>query len=474
MASESSSAVLELNDADGTDTEVGSVTDDREGTPLIMETGMDIAVKVDAPMKQLSTMETFVTYRVRCVCGRWPCPPYTRRRFNHFKLLHKRLSSSYPLVAVPPLPPLHSARQQLDRYSPSFVAIRTLALDTFLQRISKHPILTHDEDLRLFLTTPDDELDKVFKSDSSAMNLWGLSLYSDKQATNGARVRDPEFVAAAEYMQSLQQKLTTLCSITEKLYSGGTKLSSEYSSMRRACDAWSSGVGGAAARAAGALAAGCGRAAAARAGAPLRYRATLPLLADYARAHLDKIRARDALHAAHVAGNSSDDLHNKLEQASEALRSELGDWIPKTRAEIKSILLDLADKQVAIHSQSLLGWEYALKLSTEADVTQMFKTVSKTAVQNLSPSKCQSFDVETDSDDDKTSGRYSLGDERIKSELNGDRVSTCDDTSGDKTGVSDKVIDTVESVFEKTSVTDDSECVKISDPLQDFSDVELS
>ncbi|VVC86839.1 unnamed protein product, partial [Leptidea sinapis] len=145
------------------------------------------------------------------------------------------------------------------------------------------------------------------------------------------------------------------------------------------------------------------------------------------------------------------------------------DELDKTRAEIKCILLDLADKQVAIHSQSLLGWEYALKLSTEADVTQMFKTVSKTAVQNLSPSKCQSFDVETDSDDDKTSGRYSLGDERIKSELNGDRVSTCVDTSGDKTGVSDKVIDTVESVFEKTSVTDDSECVKISDPLQDFS-----
>jgi hypothetical protein len=48
MASESGSAVLELNDADVTDdTEPPSVTDDvNEDIPLIMEHGYDIAVKV--------------------------------------------------------------------------------------------------------------------------------------------------------------------------------------------------------------------------------------------------------------------------------------------------------------------------------------------------------------------------------------------------------------------------------------------
>ncbi|XP_026324672.1 sorting nexin-7-like, partial [Hyposmocoma kahamanoa] len=160
MTSESSSAVVELNDADTEDTECGSVTDDAEGIPLIMEHGCDIAVKVDAPMKQLSTLETFVTYRVRCVCARWPTPPHVRRRYNHFKVLHKRLVSSHPLLAPPPLPPLHSARQQLDRYSPTFVAVRTVALNAFLDRVAKHPILTHSEDFRIFLTTPDEEIDK--------------------------------------------------------------------------------------------------------------------------------------------------------------------------------------------------------------------------------------------------------------------------------------------------------------------------
>lgn len=47
-----------------------------------------------------------------------------------------------------------------------------------------------------------------------------------------------------------------------------------------------------------------------------------------------------------------------------------------------------------------MGWEHALKLSTDATVDEMFKTVSKSAVQNLSPSKCRSpNETERDFDD---------------------------------------------------------------------------
>ncbi|XP_038221098.1 sorting nexin-30-like [Zerene cesonia] len=510
MASETSSAVLDLNDVDTTDTEMCSVADDREGSPLIMEPGLDIAVKVDAPMKQLSTLETYVTYRVRCVCARWPTPPYVRRRFNHFKVLHKRLSARQPLVAAPPLPPLHSARQQLDRYSPTFVAVRAMALDAFMERIAKHPILTHCEDFKLFLITPDEDFDKVFKSENSALNLWGLSsaLYgsSEAKSNNGARVRDPEFTAAADYMQSLQHKLTTLCTLTNKLYKGSVSLSNEYSSLRRACDAWAvCGVGGAGcaggaggaggagwARAAGAvraLGAGGGAAAAARARAPLRHRAVLPLLAAYARAHLDKIRARDALHAAYVSGtNPSDECHNRLEQASEALRSELSDWIPKTRAEIKSLLLDLADRQVAIHSQSLMGWEAALKLSNDTDISELFKTVSKTAVQNLSPSKCplteNDFDnseIDSDLDTDKKDSEK----ESEKESFNGyeqdttDRVNDDNDVNENNDSETYSNLNDVndKNVINDNVINDDRSNDKtneFSDPLQSFTDVELS
>ncbi|XP_045782125.1 sorting nexin-7-like [Maniola jurtina] len=512
MASESSSAVLELNDADATDTEAPSVIDDaHDATPLIMEHGYDIAVKVDAPMKQLSTLETFVTYRVRCVCARWSTPPYVRRRYNHFKLLHKRLSAAHPLVAAPPLPPLHSARQQLDRYSPVFVAVRCLALHAFLERVAKHPILTHSEDFRLFLTTPDDDLDKVFKSENSALNLWGLStaLYGggESKPANGARVKDPEFSSAADYLQSLQQKLTTLCVLTSKLYKGSVSLSTELMGMRRVCDAWAVQAGGRC----GAAVAGCGVGASAaatpRARAPLKYRATLPLLAAYAGAHLDKIRNRDALHAAYVAGNNAtDEVHNRLEQASEALRSELSDWIPKTRTEIRSLLLELADRQVTIHTQALMGWEHALKLSTE-DISEMFKTVSKSAVQNLSPTKCRNLmtpeterdiddiDIENYSNDsdiqdvshldisniqddfksevgEKSDLNY---DKSVKSDLNYDKSDlNCvkSDLNGDKSDLKSVESDQGVSNGEKLDLKEESP--KFSDPLKDFSEVDLS
>ncbi|XP_053623057.1 sorting nexin-7-like [Plodia interpunctella] len=404
MASESSSAVLDLNDGDETEETEASVVEDlnedlQDAVPLIMDTGCDIAVKVDAPMKQMSTLETYVTYRVRCVCARWHGPPAVRRRYNHFKVLHQRLSSSFPLVAAPPLPPLHSARQQLDRYSASFVAIRTLGLNAFLDRVARHPILTHSEDFRLFLTLPDEELEKVFKSESSALNLWGLSsaLYGSGEAkpTNGARVKDPEFSSIEDYLTSLEQKLTTLCTLTTKLHKGLDEVSNDFMGMKRCCDAWASGAGGHTALAAGALAAGAARVPR-PAPRPPPPRALLPMLVAYSRAHREKLKRRQALHAAYVAGNTSDDLHNRLEQSSEALRSELSDWLPKTRSDIKSILIDVADSQVNRHTLTLQAWEHALKLSTETDHREIFKTVSKTAVHNLSPSKCDN-NFESDS-----------------------------------------------------------------------------
>lgn len=532
MASETSSAVLELNDADTEETDATTVTDDlHEGLPLIMEHGYDIAVKVDAPMKQLSTLETYVTYRVRCVCARWPAPPYVRRRYNHFKLLHKRLCGAHPLLAPPALPPLHSARQQLDRYSPSFVALRTCALHAFLERVAKHPILTHSDDFRLFLTTPDEEFDKVFKSENSALNLWGLSsaLYGtgESKTTNGPRVQDPEFRSASEYLQSLQHKLTALCALTTKLHKSTLALSTEFMGMKRACDAWSAQAGGRLSAAAAACAAGAASACAATARRPtLQHRAVLPLLAAYAGAHVAKIGQRDQVHAAYVAGtNTTDELHNRLEQASEALRSELSDWVPKTRSEIKTILLDLADRQVNLHTQTLLGWEHALKLASESNIEEIFKTVSKTAVQNLSPSRCRSemtpTETERDLDDyseefdanshDDFESNHVYDDDRVvDSKLNLENDSDSKmlvndfdsklelDNKNDSLNANVKV-DT-EDVIENSAVktqeeiineilddttteasssdlkpkSSDSKSDGISDPLRDFTDVDLS
>lgn len=148
----------------------------------------------------------------------------------------------------------------------------------------------------------------------------------------------------------------------------------------------------------------------------------------------------------------------RLEQASEALRSELSDWIPKTRLEIKSHLLELADRQVAIHTQSLMSWEAALKLSND-DISQLFKTVSKTAVQNLSPSKCPT-DVDSDIDSD-------FSDRKLLNDVT--------NTSKSDNCHTDLKEERQESSLEKKENGEETKDEKeFTDPLQQFTDVELS
>ncbi|GBP10160.1 hypothetical protein EVAR_77569_1 [Eumeta japonica] len=213
--------------------------------------------------------------------------------------------------------------------------------------------------------------------------------------------------------------------------------------MERACATWSAGEGRAVC---------CG---AARAGAArhrqraVSARATLPFLAAYAAAVHTKIKERDAMHgqlepvlsveydieklrlinefqeigrslwpgvphvdcafkAQSLCGMKLQpappgciaSVPCRLEQASEALRSDLADWNVKTKADIKNFLIELADDQVRIHQQTLVAWENAYKISIEADAREIFKTVSKNAVQNLSPSKCKADFTPTETDRD--------------------------------------------------------------------------
>lgn len=214
----------------------------------------------------------------------------------------------------------------------------------------------------------------------------------------------------------------------------------------------------------------------------------------------------------------------RLEQASEALRSELSDWLPKTRADIKAILLELADRQVNIHTQTLIGWENALKMSTE-DVSQMFKTVSKTAVQNLSPSRQLTPNTDRDVDDfddndsDDIQNSNSLNDrihesnnenvssinESIHADINrihnntldNDRIQVPNESNDSIHGANDRIQesnnaenriqdcnphddsglpdDNVEENTDKEVSKDEiSKISKISDPLSDFFEVDLS
>jgi sorting nexin-1/2 len=69
------------------------------------------------------------------------------RRFRDFLWLYNQLHSNNPGIIVPPPP----EKQAVGRFNADFVESRRQALERMLNKITAHPTLQHDGDLKLFL-----------------------------------------------------------------------------------------------------------------------------------------------------------------------------------------------------------------------------------------------------------------------------------------------------------------------------------
>jgi sorting nexin-1/2 len=69
------------------------------------------------------------------------------RRFSDFLWLVEALTSNNPGIVIPPVPDKHT----FGRFQEQFIETRRLALERSLTKITSHPVLQLDPDLRLFL-----------------------------------------------------------------------------------------------------------------------------------------------------------------------------------------------------------------------------------------------------------------------------------------------------------------------------------
>ncbi|KAF2279531.1 vacuolar protein sorting-associated protein-like protein vps5 [Westerdykella ornata] len=75
-------------------------------------------------------------------------PEFTvSRRYRDFLWLYNQLHNNNPGVIIPPPP----EKQAVGRFDADFVESRRAALERMLSKITAHPILQHDSDLKLFL-----------------------------------------------------------------------------------------------------------------------------------------------------------------------------------------------------------------------------------------------------------------------------------------------------------------------------------
>ncbi|CAG8590116.1 2465_t:CDS:10 [Ambispora leptoticha] len=87
------------------------------------------------------------------------------RRFSQFEWLHDRLSVKFGPLVIPPLP----EKQYSGRFNGEFIEKRRRALESFINRLARHPVLRYSDLLTHFLSCEDDsewrKREKLFDSD---------------------------------------------------------------------------------------------------------------------------------------------------------------------------------------------------------------------------------------------------------------------------------------------------------------------
>ena len=197
-------------------------------------------IRVVDPQQLGSGINSYVTYKVNTETDR---KQYEQSRFqvikrySDFDWLRQHLTRMYPGVIVPPLP----EKSVVKKTESSFVEMRRRALQTFLNRISNHEVLSRDETFRRFLQDSADmfalhkkTIEEVNerKSGGLASKLFTSATSAFRSATRSAADEHPKtdddllFDEVVGYVGGLTPQLNNVQKHTGNLVLSGKELSS--------------------------------------------------------------------------------------------------------------------------------------------------------------------------------------------------------------------------------------------------------
>ncbi|CAM9663012.1 unnamed protein product, partial [Phaeothamnion confervicola] len=144
-----------------------------------------LKVTVCDPVKQDQGMNAYITYKVNTSTDR-PDFQYSQfsviRRYKDFVWLHERLGEEFPGIIMPPLP----EKMVMGRFDTEFIEKRRKELERFLNRLATHEELSGSGYFRTFLQADDagladtKESEKVTRRQKSGA---GLLKWFDERAT---------------------------------------------------------------------------------------------------------------------------------------------------------------------------------------------------------------------------------------------------------------------------------------------------
>ncbi|XP_061657134.1 sorting nexin-30 [Syngnathoides biaculeatus] len=339
----------------------------------------DLFVTVDDPKKHVSTMETYITYRVSTKTTRieFALPEYcVRRRYQDFDWLRIKLEDSQPTHLIPPLPEKFVMKGVVDRFSEEFVETRMKALDKFLKRVADHPVLSFNSHLNAFLSAKD--LNK--RQGLALLTKVGESV---KHVAGGykLRARPPEFCAMGEYLDTFSQKLGTIDRIAQRILKEQSEYLAELREYGTVYSGWTSseeelqrpleGVGSSVSTCCGAVDELCEN----------MGQDFLPVLREYMlyiESMKNVLKKRDQSQAeyegrleAAVLRKQEDRTpmppevercQDKVECFNADLKADWERWQSNKRHDFKQLLSGMADKNINYYEKCQAAWESLLSV----------------------------------------------------------------------------------------------------------------
>ncbi|KAM5295418.1 sorting nexin-7 isoform 2-T2 [Glossophaga mutica] len=301
----------------------------------------DLFITVDEPESHVTTLETFITYR----------------------------------VVTKPLPEKFIVKGMVERFNDDFIETRRKALHTFLNRIADHPTLTFNEDFKVFLTAQAWELSSHKKQGPGLLSKMGQTVRAVAWAVRGAKGRPEEFMDMNDFIETFSQKINLIDKISQRIYKEEREYLDEMKEYGPIHTLWAESEEGLADTLSGVascLARCCTATERRLSGLP---EALLPVVHEYvlySETLMGVMKRRDQIQAeldskveALTYKKADPDLlteeigklEDKVECANTALKADWERWRQNMRNDIKSAFADMAERNVQYYEQCLATWE---------------------------------------------------------------------------------------------------------------------
>uniref|UniRef100_A0A8C5XL59 Sorting nexin 7 n=1 Tax=Microcebus murinus TaxID=30608 RepID=A0A8C5XL59_MICMU len=304
----------------------------------------DLFITVDEPESHVTTIETFITYRIITKTS-------LRRRNQDFL---GKLEEAHPTLIIPPL---HAGK----------------ALQKFLNRIADHPTLTFNEDFK--------------KQGPVLLSRMGQTVRAVASSMRGVKNRPEEFMKMNNFIEIFSQKINLIDKISQRIYKEEREYLDEMkeygpiyilwsasedlvdtlrnvaSCIDRCCKAtekWMSGLS----------------------------EALLPVVHEYvlySEMLMSVMKRRDQIQAeldskvealtykkadTDLLTEETGKLEDKVECANNALKADWERWKQNMQNDINSAFTDMAEENIHYYEQCLATWESFLTSQTDLQLEE--------------------------------------------------------------------------------------------------------